>query len=187
MSEDSLLPQDRQLLGRIAAGNDWWRSVLCTLARHGTRLRRDEPARAEQLIAALSPWPWFKAGQFLFDLLEWEDFMVDGPPPPALPTVLQPENWQRLDDLLGAVRALVDAAQPGPERATAGDDAAGGGAASAGPLRMSLPVSVSAMVARFGSDDELPPLEPGLHLYRDVVLGVWDTAATTAPDPAPGP
>lgn len=175
MTDDPLLPQDRQLLGRVVAGNDWLRSVLCTLARQGTLLRREDPARAAELIAVLSPWPWFKAGQFLFDLLEWEDFMVDGPPPPALPTVLQPESWQRLDDLLASLRALVDVAQPAPGSA---------GAATGGATGAALPLSVSAMVARFRSDDDLPPLEPGLHLYRDVVLGVWGSAT---PTPAPEP
>ena len=171
MTDDPLRPQDRQLLARVAAGNDWLRSVLCTLARHGTSLRREDPARAEELITLLSPWPWFKAGQFLFDLLEWEDFMVDGPPPPALPTVLQPENWQRLDDLLASVRALVDAAQPAPGRSSP---------AGAAGIPGLVP-SVSAMVDRFTSDADLPPLEPGLHLYRDVVLGVWMTAAVDGP------
>ena len=28
--------------------------------------------------------PYYKGGQFLFDLLEWEDFMLDGEPPPLL-------------------------------------------------------------------------------------------------------
>lgn len=174
MTQDPLSPQDRQLLARVAAGNDWLRSVLCTLARHGTMLRHEEPTRAEELIMLLAPWPWFKAGQFLFDLLEWEDFMVDGPPPLALPTVLQPENWQRLDELLGAMRALVDTAQP----------AAGLQGATVGTVPPGL--SVAALVARFTSDDDLPPLEPGLHLYRDVVLGVWATAVMDSPSPKKG-
>ena len=171
MTDDALRPEDRKLLARVAAGNDWLRSVLCTLARHGTALRREDPARAEELIARLSPWPWFKGGQFLFDLLEWEDFMVDGPPPPALPTVLQPENWERLDNLLASVRALVDAAHP----------TSGASAPADAPGISSLVPSVSAMVDRFTSDADLPPLEPGLHLYRDVVLGVWMTAALDPP------
>lgn len=171
MTDDPLRPHDRQLLARVAAGNDWLRSVLCTLARHGTSLRHEDPARAEELVTLLTPWPWFKAGQFLFDLLEWEDFMVDGHNPPALPTVLQPENWERLDALLASVRALVDAAQP-----------ASGASVPAGvPGIPGLVPSISAMVDRFTSDAELPPLEPGLHLYRDVVLGVWMTAAVDRP------
>lgn len=175
MTDDALRPEDRQLLARVAAGNDWLRSVLCTLARHGTALRREDPSRAQELIAQLSPWPWFKAGQFLFDLLEWEDFMVDGPPPPALATVLQPENWERLDNLLASLRALVDAAPPTP-----------GPSAPAGPLSISrLVPSVSVMVARFSSDADLPPLDPGLHLYRDVVLGIWTTAAVAPPETTP--
>ena len=171
---DALRPVDRQLLARVAGGNDWLRSVLCTLARHGTSLRREDPARAQELIAQLSPWPWFKAGQFLFDLLEWEDFMVDGPPPPALPTVLQPDNWERLENLLASVRALVDAAQP-----ASGTSAPAGASAVSGFVP-----SVSVMVDRFTSDADLPPLEPGLHLYRDVVLGVWMTAAVDPAGPA---
>ena len=167
MTENPLRPADLQLLARIADGNLWMRSVLCTLARLGTALRHEDPDRAAAVIRALAPWPWFKAGQFLFDLLEWEDFMVDGPPPPPLPGVLQPDSWQRVDDLLAQVRALVDTAQtasPGSE-----DSGAPG---EPGPRSPGL----AAAVARFSSDSDLPPLEPGLHLYRDVVLGVWATA-----------
>lgn len=164
MTEGPLLPQDLNLLGRISTGNDWLRSLLCTLARRGTNLRRQEPERAEELIRLLAPWPWFKGGQFLFDLLEWEDFMVDGPPPPPLPNTLQPENWERLDDLLKKLRALVEAVQittaPGPSPAT-------------NVTRL----SVEALASHVSSDKALPALEPGLHLYRDVVLGVWASAA----------
>jgi len=170
MTDSPLQPPDLQLLARISSGNEWLRSVLCTLGRLGTALRQEDPERAAAIIGALGTWPWFKAGQFLFDLLEWEDFMVDGPPPPALPTVLQPEAWQRLDDLLAQVRSLVDVAQqPSP---TGGSDGAAP-AAAAGP-------GLAATVARFSADADLPPLEPGLHLYRDVVLGVWATATPGA-------
>jgi len=39
-------------------------------------MRRDEPERARGLLEALGVWPLYKGGQFLFDLLEWEDFML---------------------------------------------------------------------------------------------------------------
>lgn len=164
MTEAPLLPQDLNLLGRISTGNDWLRSLLCTLARRGTHLRRQEPGRAAELIRLLAPWPWFKGAQFLFDLLEWEDFMVDGPPPPPLPNVLQPENWERLDDLLTKFRALLEAMQTAT---------APGLSVEAGVPGLSIEV----LAGHLSSDEELPPLEPGLHLYRDVVLGVWASAA----------
>lgn len=163
MSDDALTPQDRLLLERVSSGNSWLRSVLCTLARRGTLLRHQDPERASELIRRLGPWPWFKGGQFLFDLMEWEDFMVDGPPPPPLPTVLQPENWQRLDALLASIRALIDAAgdQAGPTS----------------PLTVTLPpgVSIAGVASLRVGDEDLPRLEPGLHLYRDVVLGIWSS------------
>ncbi len=89
-------PDDRELLEEVAGGNAWLRSVLCTLARRGTRIRREQPERASALLDALAAWPWFKAGQFLFDLMEWEDFMVDGPAPPELPSALDAVAWERL-------------------------------------------------------------------------------------------
>ena len=179
MSEDPLRPQDHQLLARIAAGNGWLRSVLCTLARMGTGLRHEDPERAAAIVRELGPWPWFKAGQFLFDLLEWEDFMVDGPPPDPLPTVLQPESWRLLEDLLERVRGLLDAAQQASTGATEAAGAASRASASTG-APAALPLA--AVVARFSSRADLPPLEPGLHLYRDVVLGVWASAALGVPD-----
>lgn len=147
-AEDSpLLPSDLAVLQRIQTGNNWLRSVLCTLARRGTRLRQSELARALALIEALQPWPWFKGGQFLFDLMEWEDFMVDGPPPPPLDTVLAADAWRELGGLLNRVRALVD-----------------------GALDTAAPLPDVSWVLE--GDDDLPPLEPGTHLYRDVVLGI---------------
>jgi hypothetical protein len=76
--------RDHWLRSLLEAQNLSVRSVLCTLARHGVAFRRREPERARRWIEMLGPHPFFKGGQFLFDLLEWEDFMMDGEPPPPL-------------------------------------------------------------------------------------------------------
>ena len=76
---------DRAILAAIGHANLRVRGTLCTLAVYGATMRRDEPERARQLLDALATWPVFKAGQFLFDLMEWEDFMLDGDPPPLWP------------------------------------------------------------------------------------------------------
>jgi hypothetical protein len=162
MTDAPLEESDLDLLARIATGNAWLRSALCTLARRGTLLRTRQPERASEIIRRLAPWPWFKAGQFLFDLLEWEDFMVDGPPPPLLPGVLTSENWGQLEDLVAKVRALLQTVQGSDPTAEA---------------------ARTGLLAQL-DDSSLPALEPGLHLYRDVVLGIWMSAATLPVPPA---
>jgi hypothetical protein len=146
---------DAEVLDALAGGNGWLRAVLCTLARRGTSLRREEPERAARLLEALSPWPWFKGGQFLFDLLELEDFMVDGPAPPVLPTTLDAVALQRITERLREFRALLD-----------------GAVGSMGQMPGGLLEEVSVVA----DAEVLPPLEPGLHLYRDVVLGAVASA-----------
>lgn len=148
---------DLAALAAMARGNEWTRSVLCTLARRGVALRRREPARADALIDAVSTWPWFKAGQFLFDLMEWEDFMVDGEPPPVIPTVLDATALARFSELLGQLQGVLDGAAAGPVpqmQHVEVEGAEGGGVGGAG-------------------GEDLPELEQGFHLYRDVVLGVF--------------
>jgi hypothetical protein len=119
------------------------RAVLCTLARRGVAFRKAEPQRAEKWLDQLSHHPLFKGGEFLFDLLEWEDFMLDGPPP----SVVDEAN------VLALLRQIIKAlssiyGEPvDPEL---------------------LPEPDSAIDA-----PSLPPLEPGFYLYRDVVLGAW--------------
>lgn len=126
-SADGLL---RQML---AQRNAAMRGLLCTLARLGVGFRRAEAARARDWADELSVHPLYKGGQFLFDLLEWEDFMLDGPPPPPLDGA----------DLAAALRPLLGLLGQPP---------------------MPAPPA-------FG---ELPALEAGFYLYRDVVLGlVW--------------
>ncbi|MGH2537018.1 MAG: hypothetical protein ACRDHL_06470 [Candidatus Promineifilaceae bacterium] len=150
-----LTPAEADLLQRLAGSNAWLRAVLCTLARRGVAYRQAYPERAQQLLFNLALLPYYKGGQFLFDLLEWEDFMLEGPPPPLVPTALDAQSLQRLSGLLDAIRRHLD-----------GQSA---GAAPAAPLDG---FSFSADGAGLPAGEELPPLEPGLFLYQDVVLGL---------------
>ncbi|MDZ4721329.1 MAG: hypothetical protein SH847_22945 [Roseiflexaceae bacterium] len=142
----ALTPEDLVLLGLVTHGNDWLRAVLCTLARRGVAFRQQGTARAEALLAALAPLPLYKGGQFLFDLLEWEDFMLDGAEPPIVPTTLDAQALNRIAGALQSLRSALDGA----------------------PLTELFP-TLSALPA---TDEQLPPLEPGFYLYQDVVLGV---------------
>jgi hypothetical protein len=69
---------DRRLLAFIGARDEELRRVLCTLARMGVAWSRSEPDRARAWLQHLETHPFYKGGQVLFDLLEWEDFMLDG-------------------------------------------------------------------------------------------------------------
>ena len=139
--------EDLALLAGLQRGNDWLRAVLCTLARRGLGFRQRHPARAEQLLAILSRYPYFKAGQFLFDLMEWEDFMLDGEPPPLAPTTLDGPALKRMAGLLNAFRAHLDGGQP-------------------------LVVPDVDTLLLVSEDEDLPALEPSLYLYHEVVLGI---------------
>ncbi|KUO00029.1 hypothetical protein [Streptomyces caeruleatus] len=176
--------QDAAFLDLVRRGNARTRAVLCTLARHGVALRRDEPERAARLLEALGVWPVYKGGQFLFDLLEWEDFMLDGdPPPPIRPQDLAASLRLPLRLLSEAVDAAPTMLQTGPLHRTA--------AAFDLPLRF-LTVTAKAALDGIagdlgtmaatsadapaeegpgGSEGELPELAAGFHLYQDVVLG----------------
>jgi hypothetical protein len=79
---DPFKPVDHRLLQILGDNNIVQRSILCAFARLGTAWRRVESQRTEAWLAQLEPHPFYKGGQFLFDLLEVEDFMLDGPPPP---------------------------------------------------------------------------------------------------------
>ncbi|KOV93324.1 hypothetical protein ADK65_33075 [Streptomyces sp. NRRL B-1140] len=144
-------PADERIHKALATANHWTRAALCTLARHGAALRRDDPDRAQHVLDTLAPWPPYKGGQFLFDLLEWEDFMLDGAPPPLLPleqalTVIGlPLKW---------LRAAADRI-----RESHHDDAFTSRPASNSPF-----------------PQDLPPLQSGRYLYQDVVLGAWETS-----------
>jgi hypothetical protein len=98
--------------------------------------------------------PYYKGGQFLFDLLEWEDFMLDGEAPPLLDDAALLEALDRVTQVFRALSAALDGQAfevptPGPSA--------------------SLPEPSA----------DLPPLAGNAYLLPDVVLGV--IAAVTAP------
>ena len=94
------------------------RAALCTFARLGVAWRKREPARARAWLGRLETNPFYKGGQFLFDLLEWEDFMLDGPPPPLIPWAELAAITAKLTDIMafeaptGAVPAAETALPP---------------------------------------------------------------------------
>lgn len=139
--------EDLPLLAALAHHNAAARAVLCTLARRGAALRRDDPARARAWIEALSVHPYYKGGQFLFDLLEWEDFMLDGEAPPVLDEVTLAGALDRAARVLDALAAAID----------------------------SRPLEVQPVATRVALMDpavDLPPLAGNAYLFPDVILGV---------------
>jgi hypothetical protein len=157
----ALHPEDREALAAFGRGSEWLRGAACTLARRGVAFRLADPDRAEAIVAELAPSPIFKAGQFLFDLLEWEDFMVDGAPPAIVPTTLDPLALRRLAGLLEHIRGYIDGGVVPGQYGSA-------------PVEL-VPFSAA--------DEALPPLEAGFYLYHDVVLGLVASTrgAATAP------
>lgn len=133
LSFDDLPEADAALLARLVPLNDGMRAVACTLARLGVRFRRDAPDRARRWIEILEPHPFYKLGQVMFDLLEWEDFMLDGDAGLAAP-----------DQVLALVNTVLEKAD------------------------------LSIKSVRL--PDDLPGLETGFYLYRDVVLGIISLA-----------
>jgi hypothetical protein len=190
-------PDDRAQLEAIGRANAWVRGVACTLARRGVAFREADAPRSRALLDALSTWPAYRAGQLLFDLLELEDFMVDGEQPDAVATALPPVAMQRLADLLRALQRHLDGAPP---------DIVAIGLAPAALQRLAGVVrAVKRQIdgALRGSHDghaaavyplvadlaaPLPPLEAGFYLYDDVVLGIWaSTMPLAARDRPPAP
>jgi hypothetical protein len=155
-----LTDADRAVLSAIERGNVWLRSLLCTLARRGAAFRLRAPERSDALVAALSSLPLYRGGQFLFDLMEWEDFMLDGPPPPVLVTTLDAQSLLRLAEWLNLLQGRLDG---GVDRWDASIFDVG-----------------SAVVV---DDADLPPLEGGMYLYPNVVLGIIASSGSSLPPP----
>lgn len=157
----SFTPEDVGLLQDLREGNAWLRAVIATVARRGVAFRRADGARAQAWLDALATYPYYKAGQFVFDLLEWEDFILDEPAP-TLVSTLDPQALRRLASLLNAVKAHLDGAV--------------------------VPQTVSGqenIVVTLGRE-ELPPIEAGFYLYQDVVLGVVSAVLSLRRAAGPG-
>jgi hypothetical protein len=204
-----LTPTDHRALAFLGQGNHCLRQCLCTLARHGVALRRHAPERARLLLDTIRPWPFYKGGQFLFDLMEWEDLMVDGDPPPLMPTerILStcslPIQW-----IAAATAEAPDAMKLVPGQRTA--------AALGLPLRLMVTAARTAFLGAAqdltdllgtsttqagteddtghatapepdgeGTDAELPPLEAGFYLYEDIALGALTVLGPLLADHAP--
>lgn len=153
---NQLQSEDLATLSEIQRSSEWLRAILCTLARRGVAFRQAHAARAQQILQILAPLPLYKGGQFLFDLMEWEDFMLDGISPDVVPTTLDARSLRRISVLLNSLKSSLDGAFA--------DD-------NLQPLRL----EVSPPTAQ---DQNLPPLEAGFYLYQDVVLGLFISAGT---------
>ncbi|WP_316752309.1 hypothetical protein [Streptomyces herbicida] len=190
-----LTPTDHRAFAFLGQLNSSLRQCLCTLARHGVALRRREPERARVLLDTVRPWPLYKGGQFLFDLMEWEDLMVDGEPPPLLSSeriisaCMLPVQW-----LAAATTKAPTAAKmiPGQRTAAALDlplrllattaRAAFQGAANDLTDLLGTPAAqgeadddtrddTTADAGAAATEAEPPPLEAGFYLYEDIILG----------------
>ncbi|WP_405448615.1 hypothetical protein OG399_17695 [Streptomyces achromogenes] len=202
-----LTPTDHRAFAFLGHVNSSLRQCLCTLARHGVALRRDTPERARLLLDTVRPWPLYKGGQFLFDLMEWEDLMVDGDPPPVMPTERIVAACTLPVQLIAATTAEeapeVTKLVPG-QRTTAALDL---------PLRLLATTARSTLLGaaqditdllgpRATPDDdagyatdpgpvtddtvtELPPLEAGFYLYEDIALGALSVLGPLLADHAP--
>jgi hypothetical protein len=96
-------PADVQLIEQILQTTKGGSRLLCTLARRGKALERDEPRRAALLLDAVRFHPLYKGGRLTFDMLEIEDLMLDGSPAESMTT-------SELSQVLSAgARNLVDA------------------------------------------------------------------------------
>ena len=150
-SNDGLLqPEDLAVLESLERGSYWLRAVLCTLARRGVAFRQQHDKRARRILDELSTSPLYKSGQFVFDLLEMEDFMVDATPPETISTTLDATTLIRLAALLNSVKRHLDSAVE--------------------------PLSLESLDVQLKADrdtpEKLPALEAGFYLYQDVVLGL---------------
>lgn len=129
----SFSPGDASLLSLFSERSEDMKAVLCLLAQMGVRWRRMESALCSDWVQLLEPHPFYKGGQVLFDLLEFEDFMLDG----AAAAVPHERLRAQIDRIMTALNVT--------------------------PPDFSVP-------------EDLPDLETGFYLYRDVVLGVLSLA-----------
>jgi hypothetical protein len=69
---------DAHLIKQIQQATSGAARLLCTLARRGKALERDQPQRAQFLLDAVHTHPLYKGGRLTFDMLEIEDLILEG-------------------------------------------------------------------------------------------------------------
>ncbi|MFI1367280.1 hypothetical protein [Streptomyces griseochromogenes] len=209
-----LTSTDHRAFAFLGGTNSCLRQCLCTLARHGVALRRREPERARVLLDTVRPWPLYKGGQFLFDLMEWEDLMIDGEPPPLMSrerivsACVLPVQWlaaataqaptaaklipgQRTANALDLpLRLLVSTARTALQGAAQDlTDLLSTPAPHVGPDDTGHGTTSDAAADDAAdderTDDEPPPLEAGFYLYEDVTLGALVVLGPLLADHAP--
>jgi hypothetical protein len=151
-------PLDRQLLDGIDRATLRGRALLCTLARLGKAMQLGEPARARILLAVSQANPLYKGGRMLFDLLELEDLMLDGPPPTPLDSE---ELAKALRELTGGFAAFARAL----ERISLDLSGHAGNDPERAPLAAASETLESAEVTT------LPEIDASDYLYDFVILG----------------
>ena len=152
-----LEPEDIAKLVAIQDSNKGLRAILCTLARRGIAFRQNHPERARAILRTLSIYPFYKGGQFLFDLMEWEDFMLDGPPPEIV-SIDFLGTWP--ESISNLFKALENYLNPTSNESLP-------------------PVQTDGQNLSF-SESQLPVLESSFYLYKDIVLG-WFTSLSANP------
>jgi hypothetical protein len=107
-------PADAQLVAQIQQATHGGSRLLCTLARRGKALERDEPERAGFLLMAVRLHPLYKGGRLAFDMLEIEDLMLEDSTVDSINTV---ELTQVLKagarNLVDVLRRIGSSAQDG--------------------------------------------------------------------------
>ena len=189
---------DMNLLDQIKQGTEGAARLLCTLARRGKAIERDDPQRAQVLLVAVRTHPLYKGGRLAFDMLEIEDVMLDsaGSPPMSKREIRQVLNAGAHRLAAALLRAGAPANSPADSQATAAnagrDDVASGtdpDAAEALP-RLTLGPPEGTQLP-FGEPDERPDarlrdfeLQASDYIYDYVVLGFLDVAGDMAASPA---
>ena len=187
-----LNPEDVRLIERIQQATRGARVLLCTLARRGKALERDQPERAALLLTALRPHPLYKGGRLAFDMLEIEDLMLDGlavdPMTDVQLTRMLSGLAGRGQDLAEVFRRLGSDGRDGDGVPIAASSAFGSGPADAPASTDLLPR------LRFGPDSvdgdgapsrdgetPGPELTSSDYLYDLVVLGLLEALGRSLP------
>ena len=75
--DETFTPSDAQLLGQLREATIGCARLLCSLARLGKKMEREQLQRSEFLLSEVRIHPLYKGGRLAFDMLEIEDLMLN--------------------------------------------------------------------------------------------------------------